>query len=79
MFSSVIFTECELCLTDICYVLFLAVSFTTLQYEYSDSIICVAVQHGLCLAVSFIMMQYQYDLFRVVPFITVQYGCRVAV
>ena len=36
-----IFTECELCLTVICYVLFLAVSFVTVQCE-------------LCLAVSFV-------------------------
>ena len=28
-----VFTECELCLTVICYVLFLAVSFITVQYE----------------------------------------------
>ena len=39
----------------------------------------VTVQYGLCLVVSFIMVQYQYDLFRVVPFITGQYGRRVAV
>ena len=39
----------------------------------------VTVQYGLCLAVSFIAVQYRYDLFRVVSFITGQYGCRVVV
>ena len=33
-----VFTECELCLTVFCYVLFLAVSFVTVQCE-----LCLAV------------------------------------
>ena len=79
-----VFTECELCLTVICYVLFLAVQFITVQYELfwqfdlllliSGSIVCVSVQYGLCLAVSFNTVQYQYDLFWVMPFITVLGG-----
>ena len=39
-----------------------------------SSIVCAAVQCGLCLAVSFIMVQYKYDVFRVVPFIIERYG-----
>ena len=39
-----------------------------------SSIVCAAVQCGLCLEVSFIMVQYKYDVFRVVPFITERYG-----
>ena len=44
-----------------------------------SSIVCIAVQCGLCLEVSFIMVQYKYDLFRVVLFITERYGGGVAV
>ena len=65
-----VFTECELCQTVICHVLFLSVSFITI----SGSIVCVTGQYGLCVAVSLVTLQYQYDLFRVVPFITVQGG-----
>ena len=85
--------ECELCLTVICYVLFLVAflvaAFVTLQCELylavlfvtcnMSSIVCVAVQCGLCLAVSFITVQYKYNLFRVVPFITERYGGGFAV
>ena len=39
-----------------------------------SSIVCAAVQSGLCLEVSFIMVQYKYDVFRVVPFIIERYG-----
>ena len=71
----------------ICYYAICAVSGSHLLHAVSGSVIyycvirvnlgsigCVTVQYGLCLAVSFVMVQYQYDLFRVVPFITVQYG-----
>ena len=44
-----------------------------------SSIVCVAVQCGLCLEVSFIMVQYEYDVFQVVLFITERYGGGVAV
>ena len=70
--------ECELCLTVICYVLFLAVSFITVQYTRvffwrCELLLCNMSyfrQHHLC-----------YYAIWAMPgsvIITVQYGCRVA-